>query len=760
MTTTTAADLALPTASASVEGERTRLWSIGFGLAFTLAASLVAIATFFALSGAGAAAAGPANPILFGLLGTSLLLMLALGALVVARIVRIARARAALETGARLHLRFVGLFSLAAVTPAVVVALFYGASISRGLEDWFSARVKTVVESAAVIGRAYLGDMQGDIRDAVQVMAGDLNGAERGFATQPGEFQGYLTAQTQRRFFQAAYIIDSQGKVLASAQSGAQPRFVAPEAKDFTDASADVSMRLSKPEGLVRALYRLSAYRDAYLYVTAALDPAMLGRLTQYEEAVVAYREAESRRARLQTLFVLSYLTTALLILLGAVWLGLSNATRISEPIGRLAQAAGRVAAGDLAARVGVSAERDEVDALGRAFNRMTTQLEAQRGDLIKARQEAEARSAFMRTVLGDVSAGVIGLDPDGRIAIANRSAATLLGLPDAKLEGRRLLEVAPEFADILRRAAEQEPHESHRVDLQRQGGATHLNVRINADASGRGQVLTFDDMTRLVAAQRQEAWKDVARRIAHEIKNPLTPIQLSAERLQRKYAHEITNDRDIFERCTDTILRQVADIGRMVDEFSGFARMPAPRPKLTDLSELMRASAFAQRLAAPDIRFDVEAAAVAPLWCDERLMAQAITNVVKNASEAIHTRRQQTGDPKEGRVVMRLTDINDVVVLEIVDNGVGFPAKDRARLVEPYVTTRAKGTGLGLAIVQRVVEDHGGVLELTDADPAPGAVVRFVLPRHPVSGQTPANSAFSQSDDPAPAEKPASESA
>jgi two-component system, NtrC family, nitrogen regulation sensor histidine kinase NtrY len=397
---------------------------------------------------------------------------------------------------------------------------------------------------------------------------------------------------------------------------------------------------------------------------------------------------------------------------------------------------------------------------LGRAFNRMTTQLEAQRGELIKARQEAEARSAFTRTVLSDVSAGVIGLDPDGRIAVANRSAATLLGQPDAKLEGRRLLEVAPEFAEILRRAAEQEPQESHRVDLQRQGGATHLNVRINADAAGRGQVLTFDDMTRLVAAQRQEAWKDVARRIAHEIKNPLTPIQLSAERLQRKYGREITEDREVFERCTDTILRQVADIGRMVDEFSGFARMPAPRPKLTDLTELMRASAFAQRLSSPDIRFDVESTATAPLWCDERLMAQAITNVVKNASEAIQARRQQTGEPKEGRVLLRLSDIKDVVILEIIDNGIGFPAKDRARLVEPYVTTRAKGTGLGLAIVQRVVEDHGGILELTDADPAPGAVVRFVLPRQTASGPTSPDTQQFHIDDHAPAQRPAAESA
>jgi two-component system, NtrC family, nitrogen regulation sensor histidine kinase NtrY len=732
--TQTAAALPRTANSAPVEGERTRLWSIGFGLGFVTAAFLLATATFFALSGADGAAEGPANPILFGLLGASLALMIGLGALVMARIGRIARARATLETGARLHLRFMALFSLAAVTPAVVVAFFYGASISRGLEDWFSDRVKTVIESAAVIGRVYLDDMQGEIGDSVQAMATDMNGAVGGFSSQPDAYRSYLTAQAERRFFQAAYVIDGQGVVLARAQLSSPARYVKPEAQDFADARAEVSMRLSKEEGFVRALYRLTAYGDAFLYVTAKLDPVMLGRLSQYESAVVAYRGAQSRRARLQTLFVLSYLATALLVLLGAVWLGLSNATRISEPIGRLAEAARRVAAGDLAARVGVGEERDEVDALGRAFNRMTTQLEAQRGDLVKAREEAEARSAFIRTVLGDVSAGVIGLDPDGRIVVANRSAANLLSESEGKLEGRRLAEVAPEFAEILRRAQEHPGQESHRVDLLRRGGTTHLSVRINADAVGRGSVLTFDDMTRLVAAQRQEAWKDVARRIAHEIKNPLTPIQLSAERLKRKYSHEITNDRDVFERCTDTILRQVADIGRMVDEFSGFARMPSPRPKLTDLGELLRASAFAQRLSCPDIRFDLEIVAIAPFWCDERLMAQAIANVVKNASEAIQSRRQAVGEPKEGLVQLRLSDVEDVVVLEVVDNGIGFPPEDRARLVEPYVTTRTKGTGLGLAIVQRVVEDHGGILELSDADPAPGAVVRFILPRHPAA--------------------------
>lgn len=721
MTTTPAPD------QADAPSWTSRLGAIGFAAGFVAAAGLTVTATLFAISGAGPV--GPVSPTMLALLGASLLISGFLATLLIIRIVRIAGARSTPETGARLHLRFVSLFSAAAVAPAVLVALFLGTTMSRGVEAWFSDRVETVVENGAVVGRNYIEAAQENLRGEVLAMATDLNRAEAGLRTQTGAYNAYLDAQTRQRFFASAYVIDSKGAILAAAQTVETPRFSRPAAADFAEANGgDLTMRLFEDEGLIRALYKLEAYDDAYLYVARLVDPEILTSLRSFERAVVSYREAEDNRARLQVLFSLAYLATAVLVLLGAVWLGLSNATRVAEPIGRLAEAARRVASGDLAARVAVGRERDEVDALARAFNRMTSQLETQRSDLVNARQDAEDRSRFTQAVLSNVSAGVVGLDRAGRVTAANSSAAALLGVRSGDLEGRRLTDVAPEFADITSRES---GGGARRIDLARAGGTVHLSVRVSGGDSASDFVLTFDDMTKLISAQRQEAWKDVARRIAHEIKNPLTPIQLSAERLQRKYGGEIQSDPETFQRCTQTILRQVADIGRMVDEFSGFARMPTPRFEAADLADIAREAVFAQRLSFADVDFEVEGVdAPAPVTCDGRLIGQALTNVLKNAGEAIQGRRQKDGEPKEGRVVLQLARLDDAFVVSIYDNGPGFPQQDRDKFVEPYVTTRAKGTGLGLAIVQRIIEDHGGALTLDDAPPpGPGALVQIILP-------------------------------
>ncbi len=711
------------------------LGTIGFVGGFVVAAVLTVTATVLAVSGAGPLRLE--SPLVLALLGASLLISMGLAILLVLRIVRVAGARSTPDSGARLHLRFVSLFSAAAVTPAVIVALFLGATMSRGIEEWFSDRVKTVVENAALVGRNYVQAAQENMRGEVLAMATDLNRAEQGLTAQNAAYNAYLEAQTEQRFFAAAYVIDGEGRVLAAARTPEAPAYASPAADDFAEAtSGDLTMRLYGDAGLIRALYRLSAYDDAYLYVARFVDPDMLRQLRSFDQAVTDYRDTEESRARLQVLFALAYLATAVLILLGAVWLGLSNASRVSEPIGRLAEAARRVASGDLNARVAVGRERDEVDALGRAFNRMTSQLDTQRSDLVNARHDAEERSRFIQAVLANVSAGVVGLDGDGRITAANSSAADLLGVGADALDGRRLDEVAPEFAEIVAAAREAVPIAPKRIDLARDGSTRHLSVRVSGAGNSSGVVLTFDDMTTLVAAQRQEAWKDVARRIAHEIKNPLTPIQLSAERLQRRFGAEIQSDAETFQRCTETILRQVADIGRMVDEFSGFARMPTPRFEPVDIVATAREAMMDQRLSFADVRFEVEGdAAPVQLICDGRLLAQAFTNVIKNAAEAIQTRRNKEGEPKEGRVLMRIAHDETAVTIDIVDNGVGFPVKDRDKLVEPYVTTRTKGTGLGLAIVRRVVEDHGGSLVLSDAPaPGPGAMVRFILPRRGIS--------------------------
>jgi two-component system nitrogen regulation sensor histidine kinase NtrY len=703
-----------------------------------LASVLTAAATVMLLLGEGLA--GEANVTIRTLLIASLVICLGMAGLLANRLIRVARAWRSAATGARLHVRFVTLFSLAALAPAIIVAAFLGFTFSQGVDRWFSQRVESTIENAAAVGNAYLQLASDNISAEVQVMAEDLNLARRGLTEDPNRYGAFLAAQAEGRDFQSAYVIDRGATVFARAeQEGARP-YVPPSAQAFTAADQGiVNVQIDAAQNRVLGLFRLTSYDNAYVYVSRAVDPELMGRLLTFDEAVADYRASQSQRSALGFLFSLAYLSTALIVLLGAGWLGLTSASRVAEPIGRLVGAARRVARGDLKARVAIGEERDEIDALAAAFNRMTAQLDAQRSDLLSAQESAETRRQFIETVLGGVSAGVVGLDRDGRITAANRSAGALLGHAGEDLSGRRLVDIVPEFAELLNQATPQHETPAQRVDLVREGGSVNLSVRMTPDAEG-ALVLTFDDMTKLISAQRQEAWKDVARRIAHEIKNPLTPIQLSAERLRKKYAAEITSDPDTFIKCTDTILRQVADIGRMVDEFSSFARMPTPQMQFADIAEVARNTVFAQRIAFADVRVEVEGATQPiGLVSDDRLIGQVLLNLTKNAAESVQARRARDGEPKDGFVILRLRDLEYGVQFEVIDNGLGFPEKDRHRLIEPYVTTRTKGAGLGLAIVARIVEDHGGLIELDDAPgPGPGAIVRFVLPKRAIDEISP----------------------
>jgi two-component system nitrogen regulation sensor histidine kinase NtrY len=644
---------------------------------------------------------------------------------------RVARAWRAAATGARLHLRVVTLFSLAALAPAIIVAVFLGVTFTQGMDRWFSQRVVDTIESAADVGAAYVDLASGGLGGEVQAMAEDLNAARGGLTSDPSRYAAFLQLQGERRELSSVYVIDGTGSVLAGGAlvENAVP-YSAPSQEALSVANqGEVSVRFDQDNDRLLALYRLSAYNNAYVFVSKRIEPGLVAQLRQFETSVSEYRAARDQQNSLRGLLGMAYVSTAVLLLLGAGWVGLTSATRVAEPIGRLVGAARRVAAGDLKARVSVGEERDEVDALASAFNRMTAQLETQRRDLVTAQEDAENRSSFIEAVLGGVSAGVMGLDHNGRITATNRSAVQLLGLAHADIIGRRLIDLAPEFTELLNQPSRAGEATAQRVDLMREGGSVNLSVRASPEADG-GLVLTFDDMTKLISAQRQEAWKDVARRIAHEIKNPLTPIQLSAERLRKKYSGEITSDPDTFAKCTDTILRQVADIGRMVDEFSSFARMPTPRMAFADISEVARSTVFAQRLVFPDVRIEVEGAdQPIALVSDERLIGQALLNLIKNASESVQARRDRDGEPKDGFVRLSLRDLEFGVEFRVTDNGLGFPEKDRHRLIEPYVTTRTKGAGL--AIVARIIEDHGGLIELDDAPGGgPGAVVRFVLPK------------------------------
>jgi len=657
------------------------------------------------------------------LLNLDLILLLGLSALIARRLVILWAAHKRGLAGSHLHARLVALFSIVAVTPTIVIATFSVLLFDFGLQGWFSERVRTAVTESREVARAYLEEHKQTINADALAMAQDLNRQGLSLSFNPQLFNQVLTAQAALRSLTEAVVFDSAGRVLGRAGFSLLLDFD-PEIPDWAFERArdgEVVILTAETDDRVRALLRLDNFTNAYLYVGRLVEPRVLAHIDRTESAVKAYEELEGKRSDLQVTFALIFVVVSLMLLLAAIWVGLAFATRLSRPIGGLIDAAERVGSGDLTARVDPSDSLDEIDTLAKAFNRMTGELESQHHELLDANRQLDLRSRFIEAVLGGVSAGVIGLNRAGEITLPNRSACDLLGTTEEALRGRKLAQAMPEIADLLHKARRRPQRlVEQTVALDRGAAPRRLLVRIAAEADEGGIigfVVTFDDITELLSAQRKAAWADVARRIAHEIKNPLTPIQLSAERLKRKYLSEIQSDPVTFENCTDMIVRHVSDIGRMVDEFSAFARMPAPVMAEENLVELMREALFLQQSAHPEIVFELdtpEGPVVAA--CDREQIGRALTNLLQNAADALAGRREIEGTPlSQGRVTVRLIDEPGLRAIEVEDNGPGLPQRDRHRLTEPYVTTRPQGTGLGLAIVKKIMEDHGGDLILAD---------------------------------------------
>lgn len=709
------------------EERRRNTFLVAYAVAFLVTAAaiwLVAVAP--GASGEGARAT--AGQAVLAILGFNLLLIGGLAVVVGRRALMLFRRRT--DAGARLHLRFVTLFSMVALIPAVLIALVFGVLVNRGVDQWFSGNVQSAVENGALIGEAYLDDVSNEMDGDLAVIAEQLGTVRPLFANRI-QFSDALAQIAELFGYPAIYILGPDGEVLASGEMAGAPPYVAPPRAVLEAAAEGGSppQQVTENPDAVRSLTVLPAYGEAYLYLVRPLKPGLIAQMRNGEESIVAFREAKQSRARIQAAFALGYLETALLVLVGAIWLGMGAASAISAPIGRLVEAADKVAGGDLTARVNGEDGPGEIKTLSAAFNRMTGDLEAQQAALRAASEEATGRSRFIETVLSGVSAGVIGLDRQRRVSAINDSAVELLAIRDPAIIGRPLGEVSPELSELAARA---EAHIEEEIDVSLEGETRRLRVRIEGGVGGE-MVLTFDDITRLVTAQRNAAWRDVARRIAHEIKNPLTPIQLSAERLRRRYRSQVGDDVEVFDRCTETIIRQVGDIGRMVDEFSSFARMPAPRFTAVDPAELLREAVFAQRVAVAEVGVELsEPLPSVVLHADRPMIGQALTNILKNAGEAVAARRAiapREDDGDRPGILARLTIEDESAVFIIEDDGMGLPAKDRDRLTEPYVTTREKGTGLGLAIVKRICEEHGGELKLADAETLAGARVCLVLP-------------------------------
>ncbi|HMI97191.1 MAG TPA: PAS domain-containing sensor histidine kinase [Micropepsaceae bacterium] len=705
-------------------------------LVVALAAVVSGVLTYLTITGLAPYNPTPATMVV--LIVVDLSLVLALAGLIAWRLTRLWTERRSGAAGSKLHLRLVAMFCAIAVMPAILVAIFAAVSLNLGIEAWFSERVQTALANSVSVADAYVEEHKQVIRGDILAMASDLNRAGPLVQGDQKRIVEILETEAKIRALPGVYVVDSTGRTLASAKLRSMPDR-GPVTTEQIDQAKDgqVVVLADSNEKAVSALVKLDAFVDAYLLVTRAVDPQVLEHQRGTHDAVSEYQRLNQNRSEIQLTFAALYVVVAMLILLAAVWLALWAANRIVTPIGRLAGAAERVSEGDLRVRVAVGQDDDEISSLSETFNRMTSQLEGQRKELIDANFQLDSRRRFTEAMLAGVSAGVVGLDGEGHITLINRMASRLLDAAPEDIESRHYSECIPELAALIRRAiSEPSGRAGGEVDVRRDGALRHLNVQVSSEAGDKthGFVVTFDDITDLVSAQRTAAWADVARRIAHEIKNPLTPIQLSAERLKRKYASEVYSDPEVFTQCTDTIIRQVSDIGRMVDEFSSFARMPAPVIRSEEAQELVRHSVFLQRVAQPQVAFEVTAPSEPIIFdCDGRLVSQGLTNVLKNAIEAISA-RATNGDSVTGRIAIDLSVKGGRLIISIRDNGVGLPAENRHRLTEPYVTTRAKGTGLGLAIVRKILEDHGGELLLEDAakdssGESGGATVRMVFP-------------------------------
>jgi two-component system, NtrC family, nitrogen regulation sensor histidine kinase NtrY len=695
------------------------------GAAAVLIALLSASATFFVL--AGLTPIAPVHDVVVKLLLGNVVTGLLLLAIIGREVFVVVQARRRGRAGSRLHIQIVALFAVIAAVPTILVAVVASTTLDRGLDRYFSSRTRAMIEQSLIVANAYVNDHAAAARSEVLAMAYDVGRAKQMFDQNRDQFRTFLTGQANARHLAAAIIIKSDGSTVERADVAMDTKIVLPSPQLLTTINETDPQIALIPEGdHVAAVVKVPGYDDMYLYIAQMLDPRVVQQLLATEESVGEYANLEARRLGIQVAFALMFAVIALIVLLSAVWIGLDFANRLVAPIRRLIGAANVVSTGNLNIQVPVHRSEGDLARLGETFNNMTQELRTQHEDIIRARDLIDSRRRFTEAVLAGASAGVIGVNADGRVSILNRSAERLVSRTESEALGLPLASVAPELAEIFQIAHNGNQRLVQRqVTVTRDGQERNYSVRVTGEQgseSEHGYVITIDDITELVLAQRSTAWADIARRIAHEIKNPLTPIQLSAERLRRKYGKSITDEPAVFQQCTDTIVRQVDDIKRMVDEFSRFARMPKPVVTDEDVAETVRQAVFLLRVAHPDIDFDVELAAEnMPARFDRRLISQALTNIVKNATEAIGA--VPVAELGRGRIAVHAWRDGKEVVIDVIDNGIGLPKENRARLLEPYVTTREKGTGLGLAIVGRILEEHGGRIELRDAsDKTPGA--------------------------------------
>nr|WP_183655351.1 PAS domain-containing sensor histidine kinase [Brucella daejeonensis] len=679
----------------------------------------------------------PDRTVTLALVIVNVALILFLILLICREVYRIVTARRLGKAASRLHVRIVALFSLIAAVPAIVVAIVASVTLNLGLDRWFDTNTRDIVNSSRSLSQSYILETGRNLQSTSYSMLQDLDGQRTIYSLDRGGFIQLMSLQARGRGLLGAFLVREDGEVVVASNVGTE-RGLPPAPADALKTASDGKPVVIPPGNskFVGAIIRMREIPDVYLYTIRAVDAQIIDAMHLMEANTQRYQEMDANRIPTQIAFALLYFGLTLIVLLSAIWTGIAVADRLVRPIRLLIGASDDVAAGNLDVSVPVRSSDGDVGALSGTFNNMVAELKSQRNELISAKDQIDERRRFSEAVLSGVTAGVIGIETDGSISILNRSAEHMFCVASDKAIGKSLSAIAPEIGQAFEvaRSTGKTVHREQ-VGMTRGGVARTFNVQVtveDVESEDHSYVVTVDDITDLVQAQRSSAWADVARRIAHEIKNPLTPIQLSAERIRRRYGKVITEDREVFDQCTDTIIRQVGDIGRMVDEFSAFARMPKPEMRHMDMREALRESSFLVEVSRSDIRFENDFGAEKLIGSfDSRLIGQAFGNVIKNASEAIDAVPKENRG--EGHILIRSYRSQEQLVVDVIDNGKGLPGDDRQKLLEPYMTTREKGTGLGLAIVRKIVEDHGGHLELHDAPVdfhgGRGAMIRMVFP-------------------------------
>ncbi|MBT6330087.1 MAG: PAS domain-containing sensor histidine kinase [Kordiimonadaceae bacterium] len=702
-----------------VELENKAVYVLFLGLLVTSAAA------YSLFSNAEPLSPTPDNLYIFVLFITVLLLLLI--TLVVRQAIQLWGKGKKGEAATRLHRRIITLFSVVAITPTIIVATFSVLFFEFGLQSWFSEKVQTVLDSSESVAETYIAEHVKIIRADILGMANEINGRAFVFSKQPELLVQALEIQANALGLSDAIILNREGMITARASSSFSV-FDGRLSKDIIDSAAEGGVQFfptGENDGQIRVILRLDGFLDQFLYISRLIDAQALALVRRTGDAKNDFEKSQSELTEYRLLFNITFLIIALIVLLISAWMGFGLANKLMKPINMLVNATDRVGKGDFSARAPIKEGYDDLGGLTKAFNTMTWQLQKQQKDLLSVNVKLDERRRFTETVLSGVSPGILGLDPKGNITLPNRSASIMLGLSEEELKGRNLKDVMPEVSHLFNKILKAKNHGvEDQIVLSRGENALTLLVRITAELKGKlaeGFVISFDDITEQVAAERTAAWADVARRIAHEIKNPLTPIQLSAERLKRKYSKEISTEPEIFEQCTDTIIRQVRDLRQMVDEFSSFARMPSPIIKTEDLVDITKKATFLMDVGSNNIKISTDLPDhKVEFECDARQIGQALTNIIKNATEALI-------EQENAQIEISLVADENMTSIIVTDNGIGMPEAILDRLTEPYVTTRAKGTGLGLAIVKKIMKDHGGDLVLENNKGA-GATSKLVF--------------------------------